>query len=260
MKRQAEAFENPLVPHAVLQQMYTGMKILRRLDPRAAQLASGTRSLRGEEACRASSLLSLTAGDLVSDVPGSAVMAQRRGAAAIETMAAGVLVLPAGEEAVERVSLALGAASVLRVQGSGRLVLLYAYAEDVPTSVWKQTFGTAGRRELPLIFLLLPRADERRPALISDRAQGWGIPGMPVDAADAIALYRVMQESVLRARSGDGPALIECVRWQPAGAVAQSVDVVEAMRRVLLKRGLLPGKPRREPDLADGKRPKTQRA
>ncbi len=244
MKKQAETFENPLVPHAVLQQMYAGMKALRALEPNAAALAAGGHSLRGEEACRASSLLSLGAGDLVSDVPGSAVRTQRRGAAVLETMAPGVLLLPSIAAAIERLSLAVGAASALRVQGESRLVLLYARAGEVSPAVWKQSFGTAGRRELPIIFLVLPRAGKQRSDRISDRAQNWGVPGMPVDAADAVALYRVMQESVLRARGGDGPALIECVSWQPAGAATQTVDVLKAMRRVLSVRGLLPVKAR----------------
>ena len=253
MKRQAEVFENPLVPHAVLRRMYDGMKTLRGLEPRAAQNAVGRQSLRGEEACRASSLLSLAAGDLLSDVPGSAVMAQRRGAAAMEAMAPGALVLSPSEDAAEQLAVALGAASALRAQGAGRLVLLYVYAEDVPVTAWKRSLAIAGRRELPILFLVLPSKGVRGSGLVSERALGWGVPGIPVDAADAVALYRVVQESVLRARSGDGPALIECVRWQPAGAAAPGLDGVEALRRVLLDRGLLPGRARRTAALPEVK-------
>ncbi len=224
--------------------MYEGMRELRALGPRA-----GGRSLRGEEACRVSSLLSLAAGDLVSDMPGSLVAVQAkvsRRTAVMQRMAPGVLLLPQADDAggadsgLERLMLAVGAAGALRVQGAGRLVLLYANANDVAAARWRQVLGVAGRGELPIVFVLLPRAEGRGQGMLSDRAQGWGVPGMPVDAADGVALYRVIQESVLRARGGDGPALIECVRWQPKGVAVTEADGIAAMRRLLSLRGLLP--------------------
>jgi pyruvate dehydrogenase E1 component alpha subunit len=36
------------------------------------------------------------------------------------------------------------------------------------------------------------------------------MPTIPVDANDAIAIYRVAQESIRRARQGGGPTLIRC--------------------------------------------------
>ncbi len=241
--RQAAPSENPLVPNAVLQRMYEGMRELRALGSRA-----GARSLRGEEACRVSSMLLLAAGDLVSDVPGSRVAVQAKGSSrtAMQTMAPGALLLPqvdgagGADGALERLMLAVGAAGALRAQGAGRLVLVYADAAEMPAARWRQVLGVAGRGELPIVFVLLPSAEGQSQGMLSDRAQGWGVPGMPVDAADGVALYRVMQESVLRARGGDGPALIECVRWQPKGVAMTEADGLAAMRRLLALRGLLP--------------------
>lgn len=236
-------YENPLVPHAVLRRMYDGMKTLRAIEPQAAAAKAGARGLRGEEAARVASLLSLAAGDLVSDVPGSVVEARRKAsgrAGARETLAPETLLLPPAEDAAERLMLAMGAAAALRSQGAGRLVLAYAEADVLPGAKWRQVLGVAGQAELPIVFLLLPGAGDAKQGVVSDRAQGWGVPGMPVDAADAVALYRVMQESALRARGGDGPALIECVRWRVAGGAAgETEDGVAAMRQVLRRRGLL---------------------
>ncbi len=239
-------YENPLVPHAVLRRMYDGMKALRAMEPRAAALKSGVRGLRGEEAARVASLLSLAAGDLVSDLPGSPDEARRRAAGrpgAREMLAPGTLLLPPVEDAGERLMLAVGAAGALRAQGAGGLVLAYAEADALSAARWRQVLGVAERAELPIVFLLLPRAGDAKQGVVSDRAQGWGVPGIPVDAADAVALYRVMQESSLRARGGDGAALIECVRWRVAGSAAgETEDGVAAMRQVLRRRGLLTGR------------------
>ena len=44
---------------------------------------------------------------------------------------------------------------------------------------------------------------------VSDRAAGYGVPGVTVDGADALAVYRATREAADRARSGGGPTLIE---------------------------------------------------
>ena len=241
-KRQDEVRENPLVPHAVMRRMYEGMMELRALEPTAVARRAGVRAMRGEEACRASSLLSIGAGDLVSDAPAVILGAERRSGsreAVLARLSPGAASMPATVDAGERLMLAVGAASALRVQGAGRLVLAYVEENALTTARWKQVLGSAGRAEASIIFVLLPTRLARKQGSISDRAQGWGVPGIPVDAADAVALYRVMQESVLRARGGDGPSLVECVTWQIAGTKTASVDGVAAMRRLLDRRGLL---------------------
>ena len=44
---------------------------------------------------------------------------------------------------------------------------------------------------------------------ISDRAAAYNIPGVVVDGQDVIAMYEAVTEAVSRARSGQGPSLIE---------------------------------------------------
>jgi len=47
-----------------------------------------------------------------------------------------------------------------------------------------------------------------------DVAEAYGIPGITVDGNDIVAVWRVTQESIHRARSGAGPTLIECRTWR----------------------------------------------
>jgi pyruvate dehydrogenase E1 component alpha subunit len=51
---------------------------------------------------------------------------------------------------------------------------------------------------------------------IARRAEGYGIPGVQVDATDVGAVYEAAAEAVRRARRGEGPTLIECrmLRWR----------------------------------------------
>jgi 2-oxoisovalerate dehydrogenase E1 component len=52
---------------------------------------------------------------------------------------------------------------------------------------------------------------------LSDRAAGYGMPGASVDGNDAVAVWAAMAGPVRRARSGEGPALIECKTYRQGG-------------------------------------------
>jgi len=45
----------------------------------------------------------------------------------------------------------------------------------------------------------------RRVEDLSVKAQAYGLPGITVDGNDVVAVYRVAQEAIHRARIGDGP-------------------------------------------------------
>jgi acetoin:2,6-dichlorophenolindophenol oxidoreductase subunit alpha len=51
---------------------------------------------------------------------------------------------------------------------------------------------------------------------VAARAAGYGIPGVVVDGNDIFAVHQAASRAVDRARSGDGPTLIECktYRWR----------------------------------------------
>lgn len=49
---------------------------------------------------------------------------------------------------------------------------------------------------------------------VSDRAIGYGIPGVQVDGNDVLAVYEAAGEAIRRARAGQGPTLIECKTYR----------------------------------------------
>lgn len=49
---------------------------------------------------------------------------------------------------------------------------------------------------------------------VGSRGSAYGIPGFTVDGNDVIAIYRVAEEAIARAKSGAGPTLIECTTYR----------------------------------------------
>ncbi len=75
---------------------------------------------------------------------------------------------------------------------------------------------------------------------VSKLALSCGVPAIFVDADDAVAIYRVAQESIGHARIGGGPALIECVPFvlERAGKRVAAQDAIVGLERTLLQRGV----------------------
>ncbi len=79
-------------------------------------------------------------------------------------------------------------------------------------SIWK----------LPVLFVCennqfateVPFAYAAGNPTVGSRGVAYGMPGLTVDGNDAIELHRVANEAVIRARSGGGPTLIECVTYR----------------------------------------------
>jgi acetoin:2,6-dichlorophenolindophenol oxidoreductase subunit alpha len=258
--------ENPLVPNKKLRQMYVAMVEARVLDEHIAGLQRRAKGLKGrrrlasthgQEACRVSTAIDLGPGDLVSDsqvgvvmdlLAGEKVSSLLKRVAEIhsgkkenraKTGASGRL-LPWIDYAGERLRLAMGAALSFKTLGRANVVVVYVPHGEVARGVWRQMLGLASKLELPVIFVVLPavKGEKRNEAAdLSAKTARWGVPGIPVDVADAVALYRVAQESMGRTRGGDGPVLIECIQCLVKGKSAgASVDPVEEMAKFLLGR------------------------
>jgi pyruvate dehydrogenase E1 component alpha subunit len=52
---------------------------------------------------------------------------------------------------------------------------------------------------------------------VADRACGYGIPGMIADGSDVLAVYDAAGEAIARARTGEGPTLLECKTYRLCG-------------------------------------------
>ncbi|MGA1981435.1 MAG: thiamine pyrophosphate-dependent enzyme [Acidobacteriaceae bacterium] len=261
------AWENPLIPNAKLRQIYRAMVRLRTL---ARALPAGGRDGLSLEACLVSTSVDLGPGDLVSDAVAGGVVEFLRGAGLGAVLRPGkakskrgpvadcgsAARLPGGMGIAERIWAALGAAAALKAAAAQagvenkaagespkdtRVVVVYVPAGEVPVAVWRKALTFAVKHELPAVFVVLPaRGGKGRAGGLVALALRCRVPGIPVDADDAVAIYRVAQESVGRARIGGGAALMECVPFAVEGTAAKrtAADGLAGLERYLLQRGI----------------------
>ncbi|HZY63203.1 MAG TPA: thiamine pyrophosphate-dependent enzyme, partial [Edaphobacter sp.] len=112
-----------------------------------------------------------------------------------------------------------------------QLVMTYLHRTDATRKQWSKALKQAAQLELPILFIVLPAPPDDKLDLCA-MARRAGLPGIPVDANDVVALYRVAQESIGRARAGDGPVLMECI----AGLPGSAPDAIAHMRDYLVSR------------------------
>jgi len=260
-KNVGEAGENPLVPNAKLRQMYSKMLEARMLEEAVAKRMAKkgkkkrTAVNRGQEAVRVSTTIDLTQDDLVSDAAPTAGMGLLLGGdpalllrelthAKAEwnkvLLEAGVsqLLRGTGDEE-ERLRLAVGAALALKTQGRRGIVVAYARKGEMAPSAWRRILSPAQKLDLPIVFVVLARGAQKKGTELTEvckSARAVGVPAIPVDSCDAVALYRVTQESLGRTRSGDGPILIESVSWRIKGNRDSVDDPLDHLKESLLAR------------------------
>jgi 2-oxoisovalerate dehydrogenase E1 component alpha subunit len=87
---------------------------------------------------------------------------------------------------------------------------------------WHEGLNFAAIHRLPVVFVCenneyaisVPQSKQMAVADVASRAEGYGMPGVVVDGQDVLACYRVMKDAHDRARSGEGPTLIECKTYR----------------------------------------------
>jgi pyruvate dehydrogenase E1 component alpha subunit len=85
-----------------------------------------------------------------------------------------------------------------------------------------EALNFAGIFQTPTIFICqnnhwaisVPRARQTRSKTLAQKALAHGVPGIQVDGNDVLAVYSAAKEAVDRARSGEGPTMIECITYR----------------------------------------------
>ncbi len=247
--------------------MFLSMLEMRVLDECVAKLQHGVKarlrlhSTCGQEACRVSTAIGLGRTDLISDAAIGVSMALLNGieAGPVLRRVAGLnkgakkldaftaegsadnRQLPWIEDVGDRLRLAMGAALSFKTQKGVNLVVAYVRHGDLTSREWRQVIRLAGTLELPILFVLLPQGSgevrSKQKLSICETARTCGVPGIPVDGGDAVALYRVAQESIGRMRGGGGPVLIECLTYRTTNDPAEAgADPLRQMSAYLLAR------------------------
>ena len=128
---------------------------------------------------------------------------------------------------------------------------------------FNEALNFAGVYQAPAVLVVqnngwaisVPRSHQSAAPSFASRGVGFGVPSVLVDGNDILAVYDVMQQALERARSGEGPTLIETLtyrigahttaddptRYRDAAEVEswRAKDPIARFKRFLIKRDLL---------------------
>lgn len=121
--------------------------------------------------------------------------------------------------------IATGAALAIKQRGGSEVIVAFCSDGGSANGMWHESMNLAAIWDLPVIFVLennqyavsTPIRDSARVEHLATRAAAYGMPGVTVDGNDAVIVYQAMQEPLRRARSGEGPSLVECMTFRHGG-------------------------------------------
>ncbi|MDR3725259.1 MAG: thiamine pyrophosphate-dependent enzyme [Terracidiphilus sp.] len=237
-----------LIPNRRLYELYALMLHSRLLAERLPSLARNgsfgpLADTCGQEAPIVAATIDLTRGDTLAPGAGALVPCYLKGLplASIRALIAGGksrivwsrfgLVSPtlALEAQLEQ---ALAAAAAHRAAKSGKIAVAFCGDSAANPALLRKALRRAGKEKLPILFVCSTATEDEEIAGLADR---YGFPGIVAEAHDAVAVYRVVTESMAHARRGNGATLIECRPWPLADAIA---DPLEKMEAALKRRGI----------------------
>ena len=131
-------------------------------------------------------------------------------------------ILPPTSSLTGKLDIAAGVAYAFRSLGKANVVVALADDGLAALGFWHEAASLASRHRLPIVFVVENCAQSPGNGIsivqsnedLRDRAEAYGIPGITVDGNDIVAVWRVTQESIHRARTGAGPTLIESRTWR----------------------------------------------
>jgi pyruvate dehydrogenase E1 component alpha subunit len=157
--------------------------------------------------------------------------------------------------------IATGLGLSAQLEGADRVTAVTFGDGASNTGSFHEAVNLASLWNLPVVFVCqnnlygekTPVAGSMKVERVADRAQAYGIPGTRVNGNDPDATYDALAAAIERARSGAGPALVECMTYRFRGhslgdtmtympaeerAAAEAADPVPAYRQRLLSAGV----------------------
>jgi len=123
------------------------------------------------------------------------------------------------------IPLAVGAGLSCKIRKTDQVVACFFGDGASNNGTFHEGLNMAGIWNLPVIFV----CENNQYAMgtnisysssiknIADRASSYGIPGLTIDGNSVTDVYNAAQESIKRARKGEGPTLIECKTYRQKG-------------------------------------------
>ncbi|HSO93570.1 MAG TPA: pyruvate dehydrogenase (acetyl-transferring) E1 component subunit alpha [Candidatus Dormibacteraeota bacterium] len=230
-----------------LRDLYKKMVVIRRADQEALNLQrQGQLGLwgqfLGQEAIHVGATLALRDSDWIFPSYREFGMAMCRGVDPAEmlTLFRGLthgawdprryrfapLAIPVATQIPHAVGFAMGC----RFKKSDEAVLVTFGDGATSEGDWHEAMNFAGVFKAPVVFLcqnnywaISVPFTRQTAGSIAERAEGYGFPGIRIDGNDILSVYAATRAAAERARSGEGPYLIEAVTYR-MGAHTSSDD------------------------------------
>ena len=118
--------------------------------------------------------------------------------------------------------IATGAEIGIQNRGTDQVVVCFFGDGAANQGTFHESLNLAALWKLPVLYvcennqyaLSTPLRESVGLPELSDRGQGYGIPGVRVDGNDILAVHAATAEAALRARAGGGPTLLDCVTYR----------------------------------------------
>jgi TPP-dependent pyruvate/acetoin dehydrogenase alpha subunit len=257
-----------------LKQLYTTMLQCRlakeriRLLFQQGKLAENYYSRAGREASEVGAMIDLSAGDCVAPRRRDPVTCFSLGCGVIQSARLrhvfaqllhpsnngrrsvfpsqsehGPLIVARESAMTARLNISTGVALAYKAQNKQNVVVAFSGDDSTALGSWHEAVDFAVANKLPIVHVVqndvwTEPPDPRLLVAVKDMdnvPQDGGIPTLAVDGNDVVAVYRVAQEAIRRARQGHGPTLIECKthRWPlqpgPAPTLAQEENLADPL-------------------------------
>ena len=156
---------------------------------------------------------------------------------------------------------AAGVAMAFKIRRQPRCAVAYIGDGGTSQGAFHEAVNLAGAQQLPAVFVMvnngwaisIPATEQTAAQTYAQKGLGNGVPGVQVDGNDVIAVRKVTEDALARARIGEGPTVIEAVtyrlsdhttaddatRYRPAGELeaAWRIEPLLRTRRFLEQRG-----------------------
>jgi pyruvate dehydrogenase E1 component alpha subunit len=231
----------PTLTDDQVKQLYELMVLTRRFDELALKLQREGRigtypSSRGQEATQVARAYALEATDWLFPAfreAGAYITrgwpmemqyqywaGDERGSKLPENSRIFTIAIPVGTQ----VPHAVGFAWAAKIRGDKIAVLVYLGDGATSEGDVHEGMNFAGVFKVPAVLLIqnnqwaisLPRSKQTAAETLAQRAFSYGFEGLQVDGNDVFAVYKSTKEALDKARSGNGPTLIECVTYRMA--------------------------------------------
>jgi TPP-dependent pyruvate/acetoin dehydrogenase alpha subunit len=121
---------------------------------------------------------------------------------------------------------ATGAAYAAQIRGKGQVVLCFFGDGASKQGAFHESLNIASLWKLPVVYVMennsynvVTRSEQEDANAaagepLAVKARGYSMPGVTVDGGDPVAVYETVAQAVDRARSGEGPTLVESLVYR----------------------------------------------